>query len=87
MRVINFSDARENLHVVMDQVVEDVDVTVITRRDAPDAVIMSLEHYTSLMETLHLLGSPANAVHLATSMAQAHSGQTQEHALIDVGGD
>ncbi|EQD55540.1 prevent-host-death family protein, partial [mine drainage metagenome] len=39
MRVISFSEARNNLKQVIDSVVENADVTVITRRDAPDAVV------------------------------------------------
>ncbi|MBL6810508.1 MAG: type II toxin-antitoxin system Phd/YefM family antitoxin, partial [Litoricola sp.] len=42
MRVINFSDARGRFKSVIDQVIEDADYTVIARRDAPDAVVMSL---------------------------------------------
>lgn len=83
MRIINFSDARGSLRAVIDQVVEDADVTVISRRDAPDAVVMSFGHYSSLMETVHLLSSPANAAHLAKSLAQARAGQTQPRKLID----
>lgn len=83
MKIINFSDARNNLRSVIDQVVEDADVTVISRRDAPDAVVMSLDHYSSLMETVHLLSSPANAAHLAKSIAQAREGKTQRRELIE----
>jgi antitoxin YefM len=83
MRIVNFSDARNSLRTVIDQVVEDADVTVIARRDAPDAVVMSFDHYSSLMETVHLLSSPANAAHLARSIAQARSGQAQRRELID----
>lgn len=83
MRIINFSDARNSLRTVLDQVVADADVTVISRRDAPDAVVMSFEHYSSLMETVHLLSSPANAAHLATSLAQARSGKAQQRQLIE----
>ncbi len=82
MRIINFSDARNSLRAVIDQVVEDADVTVISRRDAPDAVVMSFDHYSSLMETVHLLSSPANAAHLAKSIAQARAGQAQDRGLI-----
>jgi antitoxin YefM len=46
---------------VIDQVVDDVDVTLITRRDAPNAVVMSQEHCDSLMETVHLLSSLAHS--------------------------
>jgi antitoxin YefM len=84
MRIINFSDARSSLRSVIDQVVEDADVTVISRRDAPDAVVMSFDYYSSLMETVHLLSSPANAAHLAKSIAQARSGQAKHRELIEV---
>ena len=84
MRVINFSEARSSLRTVIDQVVQDADVTVISRRDAPDAVVMSFDYYSSLMETVHLLSSPANAAHLATSLAQARAGQAQHRELIDM---
>ena len=85
MKTINFSDARNSLRSVIDQVVNDVDVTVITRRDAPDAVLMSLDYYNSLMETVHLLKSPANAAHLAISIAQLQAGQFATHELVEVG--
>lgn len=84
MRIVNFSDARENLKSVIDQVVEDADVTVINRRDAPDAVLMSLDFYNSLMETVHLLSSPANAAHLARSIADADAGLARPRTLIHV---
>ena len=64
MRIVNFSEARSNLKSVLDQVVEDADYTVITRRDSEDAVVMSLETFNGYMETLHLLRSPANTAHL-----------------------
>jgi len=83
MRIINFSDARNSLRTVIDQVVEDADVTVISRRDAADAVVMSFDHYSSLMETVYLLSSPANAAHLAKSIAQARAGQAKHRELIE----
>jgi antitoxin YefM len=51
------------------------DCTVITRRDAEDAVVMSMGYYNSLMETIHLTRSPANATHLNKSIAQYNTGQ------------
>ncbi len=82
MRIINFSEARNSLRNVIDQVVDDADVTVISRRDAPDAVVMSFEYYSSLMETVHLLSSPANAAHLAKSIAQARAGEAKQRELL-----
>lgn len=83
MKVVNFSDARNRLKSVLDQVANDRDYTVISRRDADDAVVMSLDQFNSLMETVHLLKSPANAAHLAKSIKQYQSGKTVRHALID----
>ena len=83
MQVVSFTEARNNLKSVLDQVVNDADCTIITRRDAEDAVVMSLDYYNSLMETVHLLKSPANAAHLAKSIAQYRNNQSQERDLID----
>ena len=83
MRVINFSDARNSLKNVIDRVVEDADCTIIARRDAPDAVVMSLDTFNSLMETVHLLKTPANAAHLAKSIAEFRKGKVKEGRLAD----
>lgn len=55
--------------------VEDADYTIVTRRDADDVVVMSLESFNSLMETVHLLKSPANAAHLERSISQFKQGK------------
>lgn len=76
MRVISFSEARKHLKSVLDMVNDDASATIVTRRDADDAVVMSLDYYNSLMETVYLLKSPANAAHLAQSIAQYQAGKT-----------
>lgn len=83
MRVVNFSEARNNLKNVINQVIEDADYTVITRRDAADAVVMSLDTFNSLMETVHLLKSPANAAHLARSIEEYRRGKVARRDLVD----
>lgn len=83
MRVINFSEARNSLKQVIDQVVSDADIAVIARRDAPDAVVMSLDTYNSMMETVHLLKVPANAAHLARSIEQLRKGKLKAHGLVE----
>ena len=83
MKVITFTEARNKLKNVLDRVVDDADYTIITRRDAVDAVVMSLEYFNSLLETVHLFKSPANAVHLERSIAQYRQGQVTEKDLLD----
>ncbi len=71
MKIVTFSEARNKLKDVLDRVVDDdADYTIITRRDADDGVVMSLDYFNSLLETIHLLKSPANAAHLERSIAQ-----------------
>ena len=83
MRVINFSDARNQFKQVIDQVVADCDVTIISRRDAEDAVVMSLDTYNSMIETFHLVKSPANVRHLEKSLGQYRKGQAKVRPLRD----
>lgn len=83
MRVVSFTEARNGLKRVLDNVVNDADTTVITRRDSEDAIVMSLDYYNSLMETVHLLRSPANAEHLNQSISQYKQGQFKTRELLD----
>lgn len=83
MTVVNYTEARNNLKFVLDSVVEDADYTIINRRDADDAVVMSLDYFNSMQETLHLLRSPKNVAHLEKSIAQYQAGKIESHGLID----
>jgi antitoxin YefM len=78
MRIITYSEACNSLKSVLDQVANDADITIISRRDGADAIVMSLDHYQSLMETLHLLSTPANAAALARAVQQNSDGQAIE---------
>ncbi len=82
MQVISYSEARNSLKAVLDSVTNDVDVTIINRRDADNAVVMSLDHYNSLIETLHLMQNPANATHLAKSIAELKAGKATAKTLV-----
>ena len=83
MQIVSFTEARNGLSAVLNRVVDDADCTIITRRDREDAVVMSLEYYNGLMETVHLLESPANARHLQESIDQFRHGAVTERELPD----
>ena len=82
MRIVSYSEARNSLKSVLDTVAQDQDIAVISRRDGADAVVMSLDHYQSVMETLHLVSSPANAAHLAKAIAQDRAGKAKPRKLL-----
>jgi antitoxin YefM len=52
MRIISYAEARKRLKSVLDGVEADADITIITRRDDGDAVVMSMAHDQSMAETL-----------------------------------
>lgn len=75
MTIMSYSEVRNHLKTVLDDVVKDADFTIVTRRDSDDAVIMSMDYFNGLMETVHLLKSPANAKHLTESIAEYQAGK------------
>lgn len=77
------SDFKSDFKAVLDRVADDADYTVVTRQNAEDVVIMSRQYFDSLMETLYLLKSPANAAHLTESIAQYRAGLVTERDLIE----
>ena len=71
MRVIQLSDAINQLDQVIDQVVSDRDVTIIS---CEAVVLMSKAEYNGMIDTLHLLSSSVNVKHLNKSLAQYYKG-------------
>ena len=84
MKVVTYTHARNSLKSILNDVVRDADVTIISRRDAEgDAVVMSLDSYNSIMETLYLTSNPANAASLARAVAQDRAGQALSRQLLE----
>ncbi|MCA9417949.1 MAG: type II toxin-antitoxin system prevent-host-death family antitoxin [Candidatus Omnitrophica bacterium] len=71
MKAIPFDHAQANLEKTLDQVCDNRDPVFITRENNPSGVLISLEDYGSLDETVHLLRSPENAKRLLESSGQS----------------
>jgi antitoxin YefM len=56
---------------------------VVTRQNARSVVIMSEEDYEGLMETMHLLKSPANAARLLRSIKDADRGKLKKREVVE----
>ena len=83
MKAISYSEARENLKSVIDQVVADHAPIAITRQRGEGAVLVSASEWASIEETLYLLRSPANAGRLLDSIAGLDAGKGIERDLIE----
>ena len=66
-----YTDARANLAALCDRATQDREPVVIRRRGAEDVVLIAADELSSLLETAHLLRSPANAERLLTALARA----------------
>lgn len=61
---ISISEARANLKKVIDSVIDDHAPVAITRRGAGAAVLVSLDDWNSMQETLHVHAQPGLADYL-----------------------
>jgi len=83
MDIISYSQAREDLGRLMDKVSDDHSPLIVTRRGGRSVVMLSLEDYRSMEETLYLMRSPANARRLLKSIRAADRGKLTQPALIE----
>ena len=81
MIAANYSEFRNGLKKYLDSVEDDNEVLIIKRKSGKGAVMISLDEYNSIMETLHLLSSKKNAERLYESIEQMKAGNTVNHNL------
>ena len=85
MANVSYTELRSNLAAYMDQVCDDRAPLVVTRQNARSVVMISEEEYEGLIETVHLLKSPANAARLLRSIKEADEGKAVARELIEPG--
>lgn len=76
MIAANYSEFRTGLKSYLDRVEDDNETLIIKRKSGKGAVMISLDEYNSIMETIHLLSSKKNADRLYESIQQMKSGKT-----------
>jgi len=69
-----YTHARSRLAALLDEVTENQEVVIITRRGAQDVAMIAASELSSLTETAHLLRSPENAERLLTALNRALAG-------------
>jgi antitoxin YefM len=66
-----YTNARQNLAKLLEQVAQDNTIALITRKGHPDMAIIRADELSSILETLYLLRSPANAQKLNEALARS----------------
>lgn len=67
----NYTNLRQNLASILDEAIEDRGLIIVSRPGKEDVAILAASELSSMMETLHLLKSPANAKKLLAAMERA----------------
>ncbi|CAD5955177.1 type II toxin-antitoxin system Phd/YefM family antitoxin [Planktothrix agardhii 1806] len=81
---IPYVDAQVNLNQLCDRVVETGEAVIITRPDGKNVALVSEVELSSLLETLYLLRSPANAARLTSALERSKAGTVQPQAINDL---
>ena len=83
MIAANFSEFRANLKTYLDNVEDNNETLIVKRKTGKGTVMISLDEYNSIMETVHLLSSKSNSNWLYESISQMKNGQTINEKLIE----
>ncbi len=83
MNMTTLIAAKKNLGVLIKQVENDAEPTLIFVDENQKAVLMSEREFNSWQETIYLLSNPANAEHLRKSLAEADLGLVSERELVE----
>ena len=83
MIAANFSEFRNNLKTYLDDVEDNNEILIVKRKTGKGTVMISLDEYNSIMETVHLLSSRTNADRLYDSIQQMRKGEKVTKDLIE----
>lgn len=83
MIAANFTEFRTELKKFLDKVENNNETLIIKRNSGKGTVMISLDEYNSIMETVHLLSSKANADRLYESIQQMKTGEIIKHELLE----
>jgi len=77
-----YTNARARFAALMDEVVKNREVVIIQRRGSEDVAMIAADELAGILESAHLLRSPANADRLNTTLERVRK-QTGTPQSID----
>jgi antitoxin YefM len=84
MKSRTYSDAREHLATVIEDVISTREAELITRRGFETVAIIPADELAGLLETAHLLRSPKNARRLLEALLRSYQGGGKEMTLDEI---
>ncbi|MDP4263077.1 MAG: type II toxin-antitoxin system prevent-host-death family antitoxin [Bacteroidota bacterium] len=83
MKVVNYSEFRNNLTENLNAVNDDKQIVIVSRTQGKNVVVMDLDDYNSILGTLHLTSTKANRKRLEEAIAEMKKGKSIKHNLIE----
>lgn len=83
MEVVNFTEFRQNLAKNLDKVNDDAEIVIVSRSKGKNVVVMDLDEYNAMTETLHIIKSEPNRKRLQEAIDEMNSGTHHSHKLIE----
>ena len=84
MNAVTMANAKVNLEQIIEQVIADVEPTIVSNDAGQQVVLFPLEEFNAWKETIYLLSNPFNAEHLRQSIIEAEAGSTTERELLEI---
>lgn len=81
---ISYSQAKDNLGLVLDDVYDQGQIIVIKRQNGKNIALIAEDELSSLLESIYLLRSPENATRLFRALEWAASGEGVSQSLEDL---
>jgi len=81
MNIIHLDSSQSDMQAIIVQVLANAEPTVLDSGAGKSVVVMPLDEFNAWQETAYLLNNPANATHLAKSIAEAQAGSTTPRLL------
>jgi antitoxin YefM len=78
------TEARNGLFKILEQVADNHQVFIINRRNGENVALIAESDLTSLIETVYLLRSPANARHLLEALEESRSGKIKPQTIEEL---
>ncbi|MCC6588009.1 MAG: type II toxin-antitoxin system prevent-host-death family antitoxin [Bryobacterales bacterium] len=79
-----YTNLRENLASILDDVVDQQEVVIVRRKASRDVALIPASELAGLMETAHLLRSPRNARRLLTALNRAKKGKVKPSTISEL---
>jgi antitoxin YefM len=83
MRVVNYTEFRNQLAENLNLVNDDGDIVIVSRSKEKSVVVMSLDEYNSIQETLYLTSTKANRKQLDVAIEEMNKGKFTKRKLIE----